>query len=229
MCGGDQAGMERTISSGLTIFYKLVLAPVWIGGFGLATLGLWMVGAFFLTWFCVPLKCVKIDGSDLVVSNFLWGMRVPFDQVRDVTENVLINIHPVWIHFREPTRLGRKIVFMPTVRMFALFGSHPVVEELTTLVRQARSETQAERGSRPHPIVFWELAPEVGNGRRDEEPNYGRVQEDGHQRTTASGTETWPAFHQKDREAKPVDLHGRSSGIDSVSPLVHGRPATTDR
>jgi len=159
VCGGEQAGMDRTISSGLTILYKFFFAPVWIGGFGLATLGLlrgespqkwtfltlWMVGAFFLTWFCVPLKCVKIDGSDLVVSNFLWSMRVPFDRVRDVTENVLINIHPVWIHFREPTRFGRKIVFMPTVRMFALFGSHPVLNELRTLVRQARSQTQAER------------------------------------------------------------------------------------
>ncbi len=53
---------------------------------------------------------------------------------------------PVRIHFREPTRFGRKVVFMPTVRMFALFSSHPVVKELRSLVREARSGIEEDYG-----------------------------------------------------------------------------------
>lgn len=149
--------MKRTISSSLTVLYRFLFPLVWIGGFGLATIGLFsrgdpkkwgflaalVVGALFLSRFCLPLKRVTIEGSDLLISNFLRTIRVPLSQVCGVRENALINIHPVYIRFQEPTEFGSRIVFMPEVRMFSLFGSHPIVAELMTLARQARSEMEA--------------------------------------------------------------------------------------
>lgn len=150
--------MKRTISSSLTVVYGFLFPLVWIGGFGLATVALfsrgdpkkWMfltallVGALFLSRFCLPLKRVTIEGSDLLISNFLRTIRVPLGQVFSVKENALINIHPVYIRFQEPTAFGFQIVFMPEVRMFSLFGSHPIVAELMTLAKDARSQAQKE-------------------------------------------------------------------------------------
>jgi hypothetical protein len=77
-------------------------------------------------------KKVRTDGSAIYVSNYLNEVRIPFDAVRDVTENRWINIHPVTIHFRHSTPFGNRIVFMPTFRFFN-WRSHPVVSELREL------------------------------------------------------------------------------------------------
>ena len=142
--------MDKTISSEMTLIYKFIFPTVWIGGFGFGTIAMlqgndpdkWLfligliIGTFFIGSFCFPLKSVKIEGPDLVISNYRCTIRVPIKNIRDVTESVIINIHPVWIHFIARTEFGSKIMFMPTVRMFALFSSHPVVAELKALARE---------------------------------------------------------------------------------------------
>ncbi len=139
--------MSRTISSSMTVIYKFVFPTVWIGGFVAGTvamfiadmpqkwhfLGALILGGSIIGWLCVPLKRVEIDGAELVVSNFFRTIRVPLLDISRVTENVLINIHPVWIYFSSPTEFGTKILFMPTSRWFAFFSSHPIVGELRSL------------------------------------------------------------------------------------------------
>lgn len=71
-----------------------------------------------------------MDGEYLYVSNYLREIKVLRSEICKVTENVFVNIHPVWIHFRRTTDFGDYIMFMPRARLFAFFSSHPIVAEL---------------------------------------------------------------------------------------------------
>ena len=144
----------RTLSSAQTFVMKYVFPTMWISGFGIGTLGLflgayhghndaspdtkwqflaaWIAGTAFILWGCARLKRVRVDQSGLLVSNYLKEIRIPFDDIREVSENRWINIHPVTIYFRRSTPFGERVVFMPRVRLFS-WRSHPVVGELQTL------------------------------------------------------------------------------------------------
>jgi hypothetical protein len=146
----------RTLSSAETVWMKFLFPIIWISGFGMGTLGLflgifhgrddsappewmkwqflafWIAGSAFILWGCARLKRVRLDESGLLVSNYLKEVRIPFDDIRDVTENRWINIHPVTIYFRHSTPFGDRIVFMPRVRLFS-WTSHPVVSEIRSL------------------------------------------------------------------------------------------------
>ena len=139
--------MAKRISSSMTVYHKLFFPTLWLClfGFGTATMFVqdgptkWMFfillifGSLLISGFCLPLKYVSIEGSDLLISGFQQTIRVPASNILDITENFVLNTHPVWIHFRTPTEFGSKIMFMPKTRMFALFSSHPVVAELKQL------------------------------------------------------------------------------------------------
>jgi hypothetical protein len=133
---------------------KIIFPAVWIPLFGFGALALffdgagdpnappkwvflfmWIVGSAFIYWSCVRLKEVSVDDNFLYVSNYLKEIAIPLSEIDDVTENVWVNIHPVTIHLRSPSEFGDKIVFMPTVRFFAFFSSHPVINELKALAR----------------------------------------------------------------------------------------------
>jgi hypothetical protein len=144
----------KTISSRATLYFKL-LPVFWSSGFGLGTIGLWLeafggknndpalhemkyiftaawaVGTASL-WSCVAFKRVRIDATHLYVSNYLEEISIPFTNVKDVTENRWINIHPVTIHLKNANEFGDRITFMPKSRFFG-WTSHPVVRELKKL------------------------------------------------------------------------------------------------
>ena len=145
----------KVISSFLTSIYKFIFPTVWIGGFGLGTLMLfaskeeqrfqfliaWIAGSLFAYWGLVRLKWVAFDGENIYISNFIKMISVPLADIEKVTENVLINIHPVYITFNHETEFGRKIVFMPKFYLgIAFFLSHPVVEELRGLAEERKKE-----------------------------------------------------------------------------------------
>ena len=94
----------------------------------------------FVGWLCLRLKKVKTDGINLYVSNYLKEIVIPLKDVTNVTENKWINIHPVTVYFRSSTEFGEQIVFMPHVRFFAFFSSHPIVGELKKLAKLDRVE-----------------------------------------------------------------------------------------
>jgi len=144
------------LSSGMTFFYKFIFPVVWIGGFGTATVAMWVqplfqgphaaeplevrlgflvaaiAGSAFIYWSCIRLKKVSMDDRFLYVSDYATEIQVPLTQVCRVTENRWDNSHPVTIHFSSPTAFGEKITFMPTIRLFGLWTSHPVVERIRT-------------------------------------------------------------------------------------------------
>ena len=143
--------MLRTISSAQTFLTKFVFPVFWILIFGIGALSVWMspsasadkpvlmfpviwvLGSVFLWLLCTPLKKVQMDDEGLVVSNYLREIRVPRRMISDVRENRWLNHHPVTITLREDLGFGREITFMPTVRMFALWSSHPIVADLQRL------------------------------------------------------------------------------------------------
>ncbi len=156
--------MRRTISSAQTFAMKFLFPTIWIGIFAAMTLVLfaagdrfrdaagnppppatkWLLllatagGSAFIYWFCIRLKRVALDESTLVISNYQREISVPLRDVEEVTENRWISIHPVTVRFFRETEFGSTIVFMPKVRWFAFFSSHPIVKELRTAVERAR-------------------------------------------------------------------------------------------
>jgi hypothetical protein len=132
----------------MTFVTKFVFPSLWIPGFGAGAIAsffaaspplsragflfAWVAGPLFIWWACARLKKVRIDGSNLYVSNYLQEICVSADAVSDVTENRWLNIHPVTIHFRRDTPFGCSVIFMPKGRMIP-FLSHPIVNELRAL------------------------------------------------------------------------------------------------
>ena len=155
--------MQRDLSSAQTFSTKIIFPVLWIGGFGLGTImifvvggGLhdktgtpppaemkwiffaaWTLGSGFIYWGCVRLKRVRMDETSLYISNYLREVQVPLRQVMAVTENRGLNIHPVTITFRSATEFGDRVVFMPKVRWFGLWTSHPVVAEIQEAVHRS--------------------------------------------------------------------------------------------
>jgi len=144
------------LSSHLTFFYKFIFPVIWIGGFGAVTVAMWarplfqgsqaadplevrlgflvaaIVGSTFIYWSCIRLKTVSMDDRFLYISDNFTEIQVPLTQVRRVTENRWDNSHPVTIHVSPATAFGEKITFMPSIRLFGLWTSHPVVERIRT-------------------------------------------------------------------------------------------------
>lgn len=113
-------------------------------GFLAATL----LGSAFIYWGCVRLKKVSLSDDSLIISNYLRSERVPLTELSKVTENVWINIHPVTLHFRNPTAFGSRVVFMPTVRAFGFFSNHPIVRELRDAALMAQRAAGWQTGPR---------------------------------------------------------------------------------
>ena len=153
----------RTLSSAQTFVMKFVFPVVWIAGFAIATLTLFLspsswrdtdggppdaqvkwfflfatlVGTAFIWWACVRLKRVRMDARALYISNFSTEIVVPLANVAEVTENRWVNSHPVTIRFHSYTEFGSQVTFMPKIRWFAFWSSHPVVEEIRRAVDRA--------------------------------------------------------------------------------------------
>ena len=141
--------MRRRLSSYQTVFMKIVLPGLWVGGVGILVLMsffnsfsgappkltfliIWIGGSVFVCWTNVSLKDVSVDENFLYVSNYLKEIAIPLSDIYDVTENRWINFHPVTIHLGSPSEFGHKIVFMPRTR-FWIYSPHPVVAELKRL------------------------------------------------------------------------------------------------
>ena len=148
---------KKAISSSLTFFYKCILSTLWIGLFGLATftqigsrniegmlfLIVWVAGTLFIYWGCIRLKHVKINQENIYISNYFKTIAVPLSEIKQLSENCFINIHPIWITFHNPTDFGQKIMFMPkfSFNTFILL-SHPIIDELLTSIKHKKQRTE---------------------------------------------------------------------------------------
>ncbi len=141
---------RQSLSSMLTIVYKFIFPTFWIGGFGIGTIGVLfsepkmadgfviglLIGSLICYFFCFPLMSVEKDERYLYISNYRKTIQVPFSEIEDITEAPFINIHPVWIKFKNPTEFGSKIIFMPYYHFGSLLMmSHPVVSQLKESAR----------------------------------------------------------------------------------------------
>ena len=154
---------SQTLSSNQTFYLKCVLPIFWVGLFSTGTLGLFLspeswkgangdpapvwlkwlflsftlFGAALAWWFCVRIKRVRMDDRSLYISNYFREVVVPLADVAEVTENLWTNFHPVTVRFRLDTPFGSSITFVPKLRLFHFWSSHPVVEEIRAAVRRA--------------------------------------------------------------------------------------------
>jgi hypothetical protein len=168
--------MARLLSSRWTFVVKYVYPPVWIGGFGVLTLLLfiapeyflsrsgdpppvWVDNLFVVVWIVVsilivattiPLKRVFLDGNRLVVSNFRRDARIPLSDIATVTQNRWLKTRPVTVAFRNRTPFGRRIQFMPPTRInWRFWQEDPVVDELRVLSNPQESPKQYVSSSPP--------------------------------------------------------------------------------
>ncbi len=143
--------MKRTISSSVTIVYKFIFPGFMIlafagGGFVMLAGGETRIAlpySFFFVlvivlayYFGMRLKKVEMDDEKLYISNYSRVIEVHRSKIKKVSENKWINIHPVYIDFSTSTEFGDRIVFMPKVRPFAFFSSHPIVGELKSWIER---------------------------------------------------------------------------------------------
>ena len=148
----------RNLSSAWTFITKIVFPVVWISGFGSGAisfwfgafhgrnnqlpppemksgfLAVWIVGSVFILWFSAGLKRVSVDERQLLVSNYLREISIPFSAILDVRQNRWVNLRPVTIYLREATEFGDRITFMPKRRIsFQFWREDPIVDELKQL------------------------------------------------------------------------------------------------
>src|SRR5262245_4368865 len=114
----------RELSSSLTWFHKFAFPTLWIGGFAIGTLimfigphsleeevremrwlflGLTVIGTLFLYWFCMRLKRVRLSGGALLISNYRTELEVPLRDVEVVSGSLLVKPELIWLRFRRPT------------------------------------------------------------------------------------------------------------------------------
>lgn len=146
--------MRRKLSSLQTFLAKIIIPAFWLMVWSLTALAVffgksagsdrsfkWVLPVFlvasgaYVYWNCIRLKVVSVDENFLYVSNYIEEISIPLSQISDVTENKWMSGHPVTIHLSAFSKFGDKIIFIPSVRFFAFWSSHPVVSELKALAR----------------------------------------------------------------------------------------------
>jgi hypothetical protein len=148
----------QTISSPQTFFVKFFLPVFWIAGFGAGVAAtwsgllvskhgqpapeavkyafafIWVVGTLLISWQVGRLRRVRIDGGDLLVSDYRTEEAIPLNQVAAVGPDNSRSNKQVVITLRSPCGLGEKIRFIPC-RNWAFWSVHPVVAELRRRAR----------------------------------------------------------------------------------------------
>ncbi|MDR3411632.1 MAG: hypothetical protein P4L87_11940 [Formivibrio sp.] len=151
--------IPERLSSLQTFIFKFIFPVVWIGGFSTGTVAMWVsflsgnkpngapseikyvflaltiAGSAYIYWSCIRLKRVRMDRQFLYISNYAQEIKVPLSMAESVSEFRWDNAHPVTIHFVRPTEFGSSITFMPKVRLFGFWSSHPVVEQIRSAAK----------------------------------------------------------------------------------------------
>jgi hypothetical protein len=142
------AGSEpRLLSSRATWFYKIVTPA--LGAIALVSMVaqpfvlppplrpyLWLVVAVVValtaitSGWLVSIKQVRLDGDDLLVSNFRDEVRVPLREIVRVEASRFTNPDRIRLHLRFETPFGARITFLPPLRWKPGFSPHPLAQQL---------------------------------------------------------------------------------------------------
>jgi hypothetical protein len=150
--------MIEKLSSSWTIFYKIVFPIIWISGFGIGTLLLWLVkfeqpqvppaeikwmfliiwlvGSGFILWIALRLKTVTLNGNALIIKNYGQEDTVQLSSINGISETRLINPKMIKLSFYPPCVFGEKVFFIPKSKFYNPFGQHPIVKQLKELTNQ---------------------------------------------------------------------------------------------
>lgn len=143
--------MKQVISSNATLFYKYVFPVLWIGLFGYVVsdvlMGsesgdlwlfalLWVVGAVFTLLLASRLKFVSVDERAIYASGYVRKEEIPLSDIISIEESSGVKPKQVTLRLRSPSAFGRKIVFIPELRVFETWRvNHPVIAELNTRIK----------------------------------------------------------------------------------------------
>ena len=159
----------HTLSSPQTFVMKFWFPIIWIGGFAIATLSLFvfpnawrhadgelpqpgmkwlfmsatLVWAVFLLRVFSRLKQVRLDAAALYISNYFTEVVVPLLNVAKVTGHYWLGRQAVTIRFHSATQLGSQVTFIPTTRWHGDASSHPAAEEIRLAVDRAAGRDRA--------------------------------------------------------------------------------------
>jgi len=148
---------KRDLSSSWTFLAKFAVPTLWILIGGLLNLSfwfdvphggrpspppeakflflsVWIFGSAFVFWSKAGLKRVRMDRTQLLVSNYVREICVPISAVIDVKQNCWLKSRPITIYFGGTTEFGDQATFIPKWRLRILFWREdPVVDELRQL------------------------------------------------------------------------------------------------
>ena len=93
---------------------------------------IWLVGSLGLLGMCGRLKRVRLNGTNLMISNYRDEITVPISDIVHVKQNRLVNLRPVFLTFKRETPFGHTVTFMPPVS-FQIFSEDEIVVRLRRL------------------------------------------------------------------------------------------------
>jgi hypothetical protein len=150
--------MMEKLSSSWTFFYKIVFPIIWISGFGIGTLTLWLgkfdqqppppiemkwlfliawlVGSGSILWFALRLKTVTLNGDRLIIKNYGQEDTIPLSSINGISGTRFINPKTIKLNLYPPCVFGEKVVFIPKTSFYNPFGQHPIVKQLKELTNQ---------------------------------------------------------------------------------------------
>jgi len=144
--------MRQVISSGWTLFFKLLVPPmlVTLSVFLLVDLfnfrrldaligTLIVIGAtVFFCWWGAKLKQVSIDQNNFYVAGLLKEISISFTDIYSINE--LQGGWPVIVRLKEKSQFGRTILFLAEWRPLLLGSAPPSLLQLRRLISENRDK-----------------------------------------------------------------------------------------
>jgi hypothetical protein len=154
----------KRISSLATTFWKWIFPAAWVPGAGAIAIAAWLdllrdplpllgkvgiLGIWAGTSVLVVLggrllHHVWLEDDMLIVEGSGGRIRVPLEDVRDISETRFQKVKWIKLSLRRPTALGKEIRFAAPLTLRPPFADHPVVRE----IRERKRLLAGDRGDR---------------------------------------------------------------------------------
>jgi hypothetical protein len=154
----QQINEMRRISSKATFWNKKIFPFMWFGFMGLGTclvilviiqnkapvviliapIFMMFLGYFLMRFLVFPLADeVYISGDHIVVRDKGIEDEFLISEIINVDSSIMINPPRITLTLRNPSKLGKEIIFCPPARLFG-FSRHPIAEELIQKANQSK-------------------------------------------------------------------------------------------
>ena len=146
-----------SVSSGWTLFLKLILPIIWTAFFGtfvgvilfsedgayliaggmitpmiarIIALTFLLAGISLFYWLFMRLKRVDVDNDFMYVTNYFKARRYPYHNIEKMVENQYLMFLPVTVYFKEAGTFGKKITFLSSKEFRDFLGNRPDIAQL---------------------------------------------------------------------------------------------------